>query len=483
MSFRQRRPLARAAIAGVVLGSLVLLGGPAWTGSLVSAAGFPSAWRRAPRRATGSRRRARSSAARRSRWLRRRPHLPTAGPRAEPSRTYFRITAGQFAGYRIRKSLIAYVPGKVGEVIWSPTRTISFGAGRYLGYTFGRRRRPGDDQARFQQHIVQRHGVPAGDHRRAAVRPHEQWLVDRLLDADRHGWVHDSPADHLLDAGKGRARLRRDLHAGGDDRRADRTDVRHGRPDDAGDGCHGAADRRPCLRDRLPDRRRSIHDRGPRGDGTDRGPSRALRDREPHAAPLQPAGWGRGFGMPGRSADRRPNSGRAPRGGRGVRLARRDDRCSLLAAAVRRSRRACPSRRGGGRLHEDPHVGHRHDRLEADRGRRPDGGVDDHQGHHERPTGSIVLMHLGGYPTFDALPAMVSRLRAAGLQPSTISALLAPDKRRAQATPAPTRPGAPRRSVDASIARRPSSWTWPRSRRPSAVVSASPSPSATRWPG
>ena len=39
-------------------------------------------------------------------------------------------------------------------------------------------------------------------------------------------------------------------------------------------------------------------------------------------------------------------------------------------------------------------------------------------------TGSIVLMHLGGYHTFDALPAMVSRLRAAGLQPSTISALL-----------------------------------------------------------
>jgi peptidoglycan/xylan/chitin deacetylase (PgdA/CDA1 family) len=38
--------------------------------------------------------------------------------------------------------------------------------------------------------------------------------------------------------------------------------------------------------------------------------------------------------------------------------------------------------------------------------------------------GSIVLMHLGGYNTFDALPAMVSRLRAGGLQPSTISALL-----------------------------------------------------------
>jgi peptidoglycan/xylan/chitin deacetylase (PgdA/CDA1 family) len=50
--------------------------------------------------------------------------------------TYFRMTAGQFAGYRVRESLIAHVPGKVGEVIWSPTRTITFGAGRYLGYTF-----------------------------------------------------------------------------------------------------------------------------------------------------------------------------------------------------------------------------------------------------------------------------------------------------------------------------------------------------------
>jgi len=50
--------------------------------------------------------------------------------------TYFRITAGQFAGYRVRESLIAHVPGKAGEVTWNPTRTITFGAGRYLGYTF-----------------------------------------------------------------------------------------------------------------------------------------------------------------------------------------------------------------------------------------------------------------------------------------------------------------------------------------------------------
>ncbi len=50
--------------------------------------------------------------------------------------TYFRVTAGQFAGYRIRESIIAHVPGKVGEVTWSPTRMITFVAGRYLGYTF-----------------------------------------------------------------------------------------------------------------------------------------------------------------------------------------------------------------------------------------------------------------------------------------------------------------------------------------------------------
>ena len=49
---------------------------------------------------------------------------------------YYRMTAGQFAGYRIRESLVAYVPGKIGEIVWSPTRTITLPAGRYLGYRF-----------------------------------------------------------------------------------------------------------------------------------------------------------------------------------------------------------------------------------------------------------------------------------------------------------------------------------------------------------
>jgi peptidoglycan/xylan/chitin deacetylase (PgdA/CDA1 family) len=39
-------------------------------------------------------------------------------------------------------------------------------------------------------------------------------------------------------------------------------------------------------------------------------------------------------------------------------------------------------------------------------------------------TGSIVLMHLGGWSTFDALPSMVMRLRAVGLQPTTVTDLV-----------------------------------------------------------
>lgn len=39
-------------------------------------------------------------------------------------------------------------------------------------------------------------------------------------------------------------------------------------------------------------------------------------------------------------------------------------------------------------------------------------------------SGSIVLMHLGGYHTYDALPGMVLRLRQGGLTPTTVSDLL-----------------------------------------------------------
>ena len=40
-----------------------------------------------------------------------------------------------------------------------------------------------------------------------------------------------------------------------------------------------------------------------------------------------------------------------------------------------------------------------------------------------RTAGGIVLMHLGGWTTRDALPAMIAGLRAAGYTPTTVSAL------------------------------------------------------------
>jgi peptidoglycan/xylan/chitin deacetylase (PgdA/CDA1 family) len=43
-----------------------------------------------------------------------------------------------------------------------------------------------------------------------------------------------------------------------------------------------------------------------------------------------------------------------------------------------------------------------------------------------RTAGAVVLMHLGGYTTRAALPAMVTGLRAAGYTPTTISALFRP---------------------------------------------------------
>jgi peptidoglycan/xylan/chitin deacetylase (PgdA/CDA1 family) len=58
--------------------------------------------------------------------------------RPVPTRTgaWIRIATGGLAGYEIRESMTAYVPGKIGEAVYSPAATISFTAGRYLGYRF-----------------------------------------------------------------------------------------------------------------------------------------------------------------------------------------------------------------------------------------------------------------------------------------------------------------------------------------------------------
>ena len=58
--------------------------------------------------------------------------------RAVPNRTgvWLRLTQGSLAGWEVRESLMDYIPGKVADVAYTPAITVTFGPGRYLGYTF-----------------------------------------------------------------------------------------------------------------------------------------------------------------------------------------------------------------------------------------------------------------------------------------------------------------------------------------------------------
>ena len=54
----------------------------------------------------------------------------------------------------------------------------------------------------------------------------------------------------------------------------------------------------------------------------------------------------------------------------------------------------------------------------------PTAAADRDQGDHQRRDGSIVLMHLGGYETLDALHIMVPGLRDRGFLLTSLSDLL-----------------------------------------------------------
>ncbi len=58
--------------------------------------------------------------------------------RTVPTRSgvWLRLTAGSLAGWEVRESLLAHVPGTVGSIPYSPAATVTFAAGRYLGYRF-----------------------------------------------------------------------------------------------------------------------------------------------------------------------------------------------------------------------------------------------------------------------------------------------------------------------------------------------------------
>jgi peptidoglycan/xylan/chitin deacetylase (PgdA/CDA1 family) len=58
--------------------------------------------------------------------------------RVVPNRTgiFIRLASGPLAGFEVRESLMAYVPGQAGTATYSPAATVTLSAGRYLAYQF-----------------------------------------------------------------------------------------------------------------------------------------------------------------------------------------------------------------------------------------------------------------------------------------------------------------------------------------------------------
>jgi peptidoglycan/xylan/chitin deacetylase (PgdA/CDA1 family) len=58
--------------------------------------------------------------------------------RVVPNRTgiYLRVTTGTLAGYEVLESPVAYIPGKAGDTAYVPAAHVTFAVGRYLGYAF-----------------------------------------------------------------------------------------------------------------------------------------------------------------------------------------------------------------------------------------------------------------------------------------------------------------------------------------------------------
>lgn len=58
--------------------------------------------------------------------------------RTVPNRngSFLRLTSGPLAGWNVRESMLAYIPGKAGDTVYSPAATITLAAGSYIGYTF-----------------------------------------------------------------------------------------------------------------------------------------------------------------------------------------------------------------------------------------------------------------------------------------------------------------------------------------------------------
>jgi peptidoglycan/xylan/chitin deacetylase (PgdA/CDA1 family) len=139
MSVRQRRPFPRPIVmaVAVALGTLLVLGSMGWAPGTVSAATYTVRLEAGPQ--TGYRFSTTGVILGRKTVELASPATVAANRRSSvPGHTgaWLRITSGTFAGYEVRESLLAHVPGKIGDIAYSPSSTITFAAGKYLGYTF-----------------------------------------------------------------------------------------------------------------------------------------------------------------------------------------------------------------------------------------------------------------------------------------------------------------------------------------------------------
>jgi peptidoglycan/xylan/chitin deacetylase (PgdA/CDA1 family) len=350
------------------------------------------------------------------------------GPRIIPTRTgyFLRITSGALAGWDVRESMLAHIPGKAGDIAYRPSATVTFGPGRYLGYAFDATWTLKTTKAGTLSTTATATAV-----RRAVIdgRPHV--LIGTGTWA---GYWMPVTAPRSLAAQRITCQVPAKVAAGSAEvlSRVATSDREMALTFDMGGRLTPAVDiMKRLVLDRVC---ATIF---PTGAGAETTVGRAvlalikahpqlfeLGNHTMNHCNLRDGGGGAACPSSPPSATRigteltaaadiyRAQTGREAAPYWRPPYGAHDSRVRTAAAAVGYTKTI---------MWDIDTIDWRP--LENDPPGPTAGGMSDKVVTRAQ-TGSIVLMHLGGYQTFDALPSLVARLRAANLQPTTISALL-----------------------------------------------------------